>query len=933
MLDFCTVRLYNICMNELFESFPQALSALAYRLKSRPFSADEYNVVLTPDRYTQSVESMLFTGGGSLSCEVLTLSRLSRRVLSVNDSVSREGGVMIAACAIAAAENKQKFEYYSKAIRFYDFAREVYDTLQQIASSDIDMSDITASGSLGGKLRDLTRIKHEYDKIKADAYDAPDRLHALIEHAPTDDFIKHTHFYAIGFWNTTKLNRRALGAIAKSSRNFELYDIKPFYGCRKEMTVFGAPDKVSEYKELAVRILDCIYSGGHYGDIAVICPSPRALKRIFGEYGIPVYADETKPLAQTEPLVALSLIYKLHTGLSNRNAIDVKALISLCKNRFAAVPQLCAEMLQSVAAVRGLSYVPEDYDFCDDNANFAAQTAVKLVKCFGGQKNFQSAVKAVICAGEFQKTMDECDDKTDAVTPILNLVELSEKYGYGGFDALAKAFFASAMAVNINTLPRERDCVIVTMPQALRLTACKKLFIADFNEGILPNVITSSGLLSDAELNALGGVIEPSVRLQNGRARDELRAVVNNAESVFCAYSSSGGGRPSSFIRELADNIEKLDYAERQAVILRSDDCNLLSMYAPVASAAREIAALGLSKYARSFEAAVERRTAVAAPFENVVANIAKSTVSVSELTHWFECPYKRFLADSVGLKDRRRQFDASDLGTDMHEVMRRFIKIEPYDCSREAITRIVDTVLEERGETPDPVSYKRIVDDAVDFASENAQIISVGQYDPALTEYRFNGKKFFGKSKTEFVGFIDRVDVCGNRARIIDYKTRSYKSFDVKQCVNGCDMQLPLYAYAIGDRYDVTGMFYVNLLKKFNTDNKKAMSGCIVNDVDIAAEYDEALSATGKSSILPLKLTKKGRLGKNGTVTDHARFDAIIKRCVRNADVAVDEIAAGYINKSPINGECKNCKYLGLCGGGDPRSVAPDLDDETEQV
>ncbi|MDE6294136.1 MAG: hypothetical protein K2L88_05905, partial [Clostridiales bacterium] len=119
-----------------FDSYPQALTALAREINSREFSFDEYYVVLCPDRYTLAVEQALFCGEdgsencGALDCEVLTLSRLSRRVSPLNKTLSQEGGIMITARAVAAAISK--LGYYGRAAAFDDFAREAYTTIQQI---------------------------------------------------------------------------------------------------------------------------------------------------------------------------------------------------------------------------------------------------------------------------------------------------------------------------------------------------------------------------------------------------------------------------------------------------------------------------------------------------------------------------------------------------------------------------------------------------------------------------------------------------------------------------------------------------------------------------------------------------------------------------------------------------------------------------------
>ena len=160
-----------------FDSFPSALDALAERLKKREFSVDEYHIVLTPDRYTLAVENALFSGGGAIDCEALTLSRLTKRVAGEGKPLSREAGVMLTARAISASELK----YYARAAKYGDFARDVYETLLQIESSGASADSLSAVGTTKQKLTDLADIKAHYDILKGEYSDPPDRLkHGLL---------------------------------------------------------------------------------------------------------------------------------------------------------------------------------------------------------------------------------------------------------------------------------------------------------------------------------------------------------------------------------------------------------------------------------------------------------------------------------------------------------------------------------------------------------------------------------------------------------------------------------------------------------------------------------------------------------------------------------------------------------------------------------
>lgn len=905
-----------------YKSYPQALEELANTLRGRKFDPNEYYIVITPDRYTQGVEKALFGGTGALDCEVLTLSRLGRRIVEHSAGLSREGGVMLIAQAISNV--KDKLTYYKRAARYTDFARSVYDALMQIKSSDAELSALEASGVTKSKLNDLALIKSEYDNLKRDDKDASDRLDELARAVPNSELIKNSHVYAIGFSqsgaDTTRLNKRVFAEISKHAKSFLYIQAKPPVAPRAEMNIFCAPDRVSEYKHIAAAVRKYVHGGGRYGDISIICPESRALRRILKEYDIPFYSDEAAPLADTPPLIALSYIYKLKTSA------DSDTLVSLCKNPYSGCAEDDAQMLQLYVTDNGL-YNALDAEITDPSAARAVAHVKKLIALLGD--SFADGMRNIVETAEFAKVQAEIDPNgTDAVTPILDLVELLKSYGADGFDTNAASFFSAASAVDIKSVPRERDRVSVTMPQTLRLSACKMLFVTDFNEGVLPNVTADTGLLADNELdeiNASGGGVEPTALEQNRRNRAELAAVVYNAQNVCCSYTTAGNSRPAAFMETLAKKVRFEDYAELCATLKDTDDVELIADNACVDGAARELAARKAVKHTASLEAAASVSENRAAPVEQTVGSITKSTLSVSELTHWFKCPYKRFLTDEVGLKERKTaELAAPDFGILVHEFMKEFIEKSDgaYDCSEQNVSRIIEKVLHEKNMTLEPEVRARIVSDAADYARINARIIEAGDYEPTEFEKGFGGKLTLGKNDVRFVGYIDRVDVCDGNARIIDYKT-GRKKFDINECLNGNDMQLPLYAAAVD--MPVTGMFYVRLSPRYDS-KERDMSGCMVKDLDVAIEYDRALEDGCTSEIVPVrtKLNKDDELEFVGSNSDglleEAEFDALKAACVQTASQAADEIQTGYIARTPSAGSCEYCAFRGICG----RTVKP---------
>lgn len=1009
----------------IFDSHPQALAALVNVLSSRKVAPDrEYYIVLTPDRYTQTVESALFADGGAIDCEVLTLSRLARRVCPSKKTISREGGVMITARAIE--EVKDSLVYYKGAARFPDFAREAYETLQQIASSAADIREAAAAagGITATKLNELALIKDAYDRRKAESEgsDATDRLTALRQAAAGKaELIANSHFYAVGFSDPTRLNRIVLDAIRDNAKSFcEFCVPHPLQNCSVLPEIICASDKITEYKEIAARICEYVRGGAgrKYSDISIISAEPRALRRILDEYGIAVYADEAAPLAVAAPFRAIADVHKISTALALHGAIDCATLVALCKNPYSGCDPDGAELIQNYVARYGLSVIKRGFDFPlrrkDENDNEitvslsgavkAMARAMSLVDEYDKHASFAAAVNGVIDEFGFDDISAEIDGlDTDTVAPISALTDLLGVYGSGNKNIDAEAMTAAARAVQIKSVPRERDCVTVTVPSALRLATCKVLFVADFNEGVLPVASADTGMLCDAELESLGGKIEPTVREANRRSRTELAAVVHNAQRVIFAYSTEDKAKRASYMNELCSSlpcngckrrvfdcdkehkkrrlrlpdccdkapfdIDKALYdCDKAYATLRHTHCTkLISKYAPTTGAARELAALGMTETPETLSSVAGKGKASAPEFSEYLYGDpaspeyeqnrkprTKKRISSSELTSWFECPYKRFLINDVGLAERAKKRAAPDYGTVIHLFMKKFMSAAPYDLSRANIERIVDEAIAEKDIHPDAKALKRIYDNAEDYAKLNVGIVkpNMGSYVPQEFEFDFYLPGYLGNTddKLDFKGTIDRFDVCGSHARVLDYKTGS-DEYDLDKCLNGTKMQLPLYAAALRDNsantvvadgktnvdYTVTGMFYVKLAKKFNKDkpDKPLGNGCVVRDENIISEYDPAaIENRTWSSILPVRAIKDESkptypLGKpTKKVMNRPDFDALIDRCKANADTAVDEIRTGYIARSPVyyslqDNACRYCSYRGLCGnvvfrGGD---------------
>lgn len=868
-------------------------------IKSMPFLPDAHKIVLTPDRYTLLIERALFGGGGALDTEALTLSRLWRRVCGGGTAVSKEGCIMLMSRAIAAVQSK--LVYYKRAAQYADFANEAYAALNQLKSSNTSPDRLTASGITAAKLSDLQLVQAEYDRLKGNLIDAPDKLNALIA-AADSELICKSHFFAVGFAEPTALNTRVFEALSKHAKSFTVYAAELPDELSRPIYEYSAPNAVTQYKAVAARIRDYAVNGGKYGDVAVVTTAPRALLRILREYDIPYYSEVKTPLYLTPPFAAINCLYRMKTQA------DTDALIELCKNPYTGISGSDAELLQSIVKSTGVTRGFR-FDGLPQAAEAARVAALEALKLFDG--NFTDAVNAVAEQFGFADRAREFLGESDCVTPLIGLAELVKNYGSGDFNRDAEMFFAAAHEVNVNSLPRRRDCVTVCSPASLRLSAVKRLYITDFNEGVLPEITTDSGLITDAEIESFGGAVSPSVKEQNKRNKRELLGVIANAEYVFATYSTSGMARRAAFIDECGTPVQS-DYTTEAQRLKTETRPNAIAFFACTKAAARELAALNATSYGRELYAAAGRLKHEAAPFVPSVALPVLSKISVSELNDWFKCPYKRFLRFTVGVSERvTSELSAPDFGLALHSFMKRFTD-GGMDTSAKNIEESLDAAIAENDLKVNAKTRSKFIDSASEFARLTKAQIFAGGYRPQVTELPFGGEIALGKNDVRLSGVIDRVDECGTSARIIDYKTGS-KSFNLKNVYSGEDLQLPLYAAVVRKSKRVTGMFYVTAKGKYGGGDCR-LSGCFIRDAACAAEYDYSLVSGAPSEIIKAQLNGDKFVRPTVNVMPEDEFDAMIDGAVKTAALGVDEMQDGYIARVPTETACAYCAYTGVC-------------------
>ena len=176
--------------------------------------------------------------------------------------------------------------------------------------------------------------------------------------------------------------------------------------------------------------------------------------------------------------------------------------------------------------------------------------------------------------------------------------------------------------------------------------------------------------------------------------------------------------------------------------------------------------------------------------------------------------------------------------------------------------------------------------------------------------------------------GKIDSIDKCGDRFRIIDYKTGRVTD-NIKQVYYGKKLQLVTYLLAMKNTgLKPAAVVYYPIRNEYDTEEKKTgkMKGFYLDDACVMQDMDTTLCNDKLSSdTLQIRLTKdKGEghnIYKSASLFTDKEFEQLTDYTIKLAQVAVQEILSGYAMPSPIRLSssdkmpCENCKYAGVCG------------------
>ncbi len=522
---------------------------------------------------------------------------------------------------------------------------------------------------------------------------------------------------------------------------------------------------------------------------------------------------------------------------------------------------------------------------------------------------------------------------------------------------------------SVGTIPMKLDAV--TAGDAPRMThkRAKMLILLGADDGSIPAVTPSKGLLTDTEREAyidLGLKLNPVSA--NGITREmtliyDLCAIPSERLLVTWPRSGERPGeerRPSFLVERLArlfpnaDRLNQEDLNNSFRLAAPEPALDLVGQYPKLADAMK-----GLRQYEAKLEslreAADQKRGSLSRPTVGVLYG-EKVPMSATRMDACRSCHFSYFMR--YGLKAKARQeagFHAPEYGTFVHYVLEHVLdelKENPAGDVQTLTEQAVEQYIKDelggmKGETPRFRYLFRRLQNTVAFVVKNAvEELQVSQFKPIAFELGFGrGQELppIEVSKdgltVSVTGFVDRTDGWEHDGklylRVVDYKT-GRKSFDFTDIQNGMSLQMLLYLFALerqglmGKDVESAGVLYVHARDVIINGNRDMTDedcgkvlqenvrreGLILNNEQVLRAMEDWGEGTPK--FLPLKVDKSGNL-KSDYLVEAEQMGKLARKVTKTLEDIAAEMARGNIDadpywRSPDLNACRWCEYADAC-------------------
>lgn len=708
-----------------------------------------------------------------------------------------------------------------------------------------------------------------------------------------------------------------------------------------------------EVEFIAKYIKNQVFKGKKFADFAIAIPDAKyydKIKSALEEYQITCYSDDAENLSNT--LLGRFVLKCLEISKLGFDMAKFEYIVSnpLFEN------EKTADVLKDIYYFQ----IDEKKEFLEKFPQY--KTAIDLIeklKNLHTIADFIENLKKIIeiVAPKYTTIIENLEkdnlykkssENGQAYDLVLAVFDRLEELGKGktlSIQDFEEILLISMQSVKVETIPSYIDAVYVGDATESYFEDVDVLFVVGANAGNLPKVKNDTGIIDDEDIKnlRLNFAIEPEIKVLNRRNRLKLFECLLHAKKklIVCQPIFEGGKQTqeASFVTDLsvmfgknvinygaienfdAPIFEKNEKFENLLFYLGNSN-NFQATYEHLKSENKvPIEYAGLLEQISSD---IKRDETFETFNKNVFDNSSRKTISASELEQYFSCPFARFLNYVFKLKEKESvEPDKRVFGSFVHELLQLFVNQNKNEVEKADI----DSFLDENFDVLLKKHYQEKYYTKTSFRkylkNESKIILKNVVYEQKYSKFKpiETEKAIFDKYYNEkfLKGFVDRVDVCNDFYRVIDYKTGQQDSIR-KSLYYGNKLQLFLYADSLKKSLGkkCAGVYYFDCQTKYksNGSSKAKLFGFTKKEEDVLYDMDSRFDAGFKSDILCITAKENPKEGdfpfKYGNMVDE--FEKYFRYANAVSKQAIDEMNDGYIKPSPIGKACEYCKFNAIC-------------------
>ena len=545
-----------------------------------------------------------------------------------------------------------------------------------------------------------------------------------------------------------------------------------------------------------------------------------------------------------------------------------------------------------------------------------------------------------------------------------------------GFLELKEIWENGAEQTRLKLVPQTIDCVKISDVSTSKHASTRNLIIVGAAQGIFPSLLVDNGLLTDSELKEIDQEykikVEPSVARVNELEKFkvcELFSLWENGllitipqkigtEEQFESYCVKSlreiclkNGKPTEIQKAVPqDNLQMRQKLINQAKTVagakklvamarsRTKSNRVLFASADVFGSAQK----ALEKVQKNASMVEQKDFALSSKlfFKN-------GKTSISEIESYFACPYMHFVRYGLGVKDKEdASIHALDIGNFLHLCLEKMTNIfiaSGYNLTDAQFSKEMKTVLTEIVKAEkyqakvNALQLETLKNEACRLCYAVLKSFEKTGFVPASAEINFGKGGLlpavsFDKTKVVLEGKIDRMDVCGNYARLIDYKTGQI-DLSLDNLYYGKKVQLFAYLLSVvqDGKYKPAGVFYLPVRSSFKKNGNMLeaykLQGYFSGEDAVVFQLDKDLSLDNPKSMLvdcSLSSSKENKLlGKKvvkpqSHILQPGELEKLADYSKRLMQGAICEMAQGEIRPMPLakaaNMPCEYCPFFAAC-------------------